>query len=63
MDKCAKKSFLEGIGSGRRIIHVRNKTNGSVVFRLYYISIKHGGPYVLHYHVPPNLKTHHVIKL
>lgn len=62
MVKSQNKYILEGAGSGGRIIQVRNKSNGSVVFRLDYFPIKHGGPYVLHYHVPPNLKEHHVIK-
>lgn len=52
---------LDGPGSGGRIIQVRNKKGGSVVFRLDYFPIKHGGDYYLHYHVPPNLKEHHII--
>lgn len=52
---------LDGPGSGGRIIQVRNKKGGSVVFRLDYFPVKHGGKNYLHYHVPPNLKEHHII--
>ncbi|WP_253957788.1 hypothetical protein [Metabacillus halosaccharovorans] len=53
--------ILEGAGGGGRIIQVRLKKGGSVVFRLDYFPIKTGGDNVLHYHVPPNLKTHHKV--
>lgn len=57
-----KNYILEGSGSGGRIIQVRNRKGGSVVFRLDYFPVKHGGKDYLHYHVPPNLSTHHIIK-
>ncbi|MCA1060305.1 hypothetical protein LCL96_15305 [Rossellomorea aquimaris] len=59
--KAPSTYILEGAGGGGRIIQVRLKKTGSVVFRLDYFPIKTGGSNVLHYHVPPNLKTHHKV--
>lgn len=56
----ANKYDLDGPGSGGRIIQVRYK-GGAPIFRLDFFPIKHGGPYTLHYHIPPNLNDHHVI--
>ncbi|WP_226620039.1 hypothetical protein [Cytobacillus firmus] len=55
------KYDLDGPGSGGRIIQLRKK-GSTTLFRLDYAPIKHGRDPVLHYHVPPNLKDHHVIK-
>ncbi|MFC4388287.1 hypothetical protein ACFOZ1_10790 [Gracilibacillus marinus] len=59
--KAPKTYILEGSGGGGRIIQVRLRKGGSVVFRLDYFPVKTGGKNVLHYHVPPNLKKHHTI--
>lgn len=56
--KAPQNRIIDGPGSGGRIIQVRSK---KPLFRLDYAPIKHGRPAVLHYHVPPNLKDHHVI--
>lgn len=55
------KYDLDGPGSGGRIIQLRKK-GSTTLFRLDYAPIKHGTPAVLHYHVPPDLKKHYVIK-
>ncbi|MCM3169666.1 hypothetical protein [Peribacillus frigoritolerans] len=46
--------------SGGRIIQVRLKSNSQPIFRLDYHYIDGKGPY-LHYHVSPNMKTHHFL--
>jgi RHS repeat-associated protein len=56
----ANKYDIDGPGGGGRIIQVRYK-GGSPIFRLDWYPVTTGGPYRLHYHVPPNLKTHHII--
>jgi RHS repeat-associated protein len=53
--------ILEGRGGGGRLIQVRYKKTGSVLFRLDWYPIKAGGPYTLHYHVPPNVNEHVVL--
>ena len=59
--KAPQNYIIDGPGSGGRIIQVRSKKTKKPLFRLDYAPIKHGRPAVLHYHVPPNLKDHHVI--
>jgi hypothetical protein len=54
--KAPSTYILEGAGGGGRIIQVRLKKTGAVVFRLDYFPIKTGGSNALHYHVPPILK-------
>ena len=59
--KAPNTYILEGAGGGGRIIQVRLRKTGAVVFRLDYFPIKTGGPNVLHYHIPPNLKNHYKV--
>ncbi|TYS58499.1 hypothetical protein FZC74_11865 [Sutcliffiella horikoshii] len=59
--KAPNTYILEGAGGGGRIIQVRLRKTGAVVFRLDYFPIKTGGPNVLHYHIPPNLKNHYEV--
>lgn len=59
--KEGKKYRIDGPASrGERLFQIRRGKN--IVFRLDYGSIKHGRPKVLHYHIPPNIKNHHVIR-
>lgn len=55
------KYDLDGPGSGGRIIQLRKK-GSTTLFRLDYAPIKHGTAPVLHYHVPPNLNAHYIIR-
>jgi RHS repeat-associated protein len=57
----SKNYILEGPGGGGRIVQVRNRKTGAVLFRLDYYPIKPGGPFILHYHTPPDINKHHVI--
>ncbi|WP_271725906.1 hypothetical protein [Bacillus paralicheniformis] len=59
--KAPSKYKIDGPGGGGRIIQVRLKSTGKPIFRLDYYPVKTGGPYKLHYHVPPNMKKHHII--
>ncbi|KAA6472275.1 hypothetical protein [Bacillus swezeyi] len=59
--KAPSKYKIDGPGGGGRIIQVRLKSSGKPIFRLDYFPVKSGGPYKLHYHVPPNMKKHHII--
>lgn len=59
--KAPGKYKIDGPGGGGRIIQVRLKSSGKPIFRLDYYPVKTGGPYKLHYHVPPNMKEHHII--
>ncbi|WP_307894475.1 hypothetical protein [Bacillus swezeyi] len=59
--KAPSKYKIDGPGGGGRIIQVRLKSSGKPIFRLDYYPVKTGGPYKLHYHVPPNMKKHHII--
>ncbi|MGD6993835.1 hypothetical protein [Sutcliffiella horikoshii] len=59
--KAPNTYILEGAGGGGRIIQVRLRKTGAVVFRLDYFPIKTGGPNVLHYHILPNLKNHYKV--
>lgn len=59
--KAPSKFTIDGPGGGGRIIQVRQKSNGSPIFRLDYYPVKTGGSFKLHYHVPPNMKDHHII--
>ncbi|WP_273124601.1 hypothetical protein [Bacillus weihaiensis] len=56
-----KTYILEGAAGGGRIIQVRLRKTGAVVFRLDYFRIKAGGNPVLHYHIPPNINDHHLV--
>ncbi|MFT0803199.1 hypothetical protein VSK90_18185 [Bacillus swezeyi] len=59
--KAPSKYKIDGPGGGGRIIQVRLKSSGKPIFRLDYYPVKTGGSYKLHYHVPPNMKKHHII--
>ncbi|MDE1362859.1 MULTISPECIES: hypothetical protein [Bacillus] len=59
--KAPGKYKIDGPGGGGRIIQVRLKSTGKPIFRLDYYPVKTGGSYKLHYHVPPNMKKHHII--
>ncbi|KAA6452719.1 hypothetical protein [Bacillus swezeyi] len=59
--KAPSKYKIDGPGGGGRIIQVRLKSSGKPIFRLDYYPVKSGGSYKLHYHVPPNMKKHHII--
>ena len=53
-------SYIIDGPSGGKIIQVRNKKTKQPIFRLDYHYIDGKGPY-LHYHVAPNMKTHHYL--
>ncbi len=55
----ASKFTIDGPGSGGRIVQVRYKKGGAVLFRLDFYPIKSGGPFTLHYHLEKN--TEHLV--
>lgn len=57
----ASKFTMDGPGSGGRIVQVRYRKGGSVLFRLDFYPVRSGGPFTLHYHVGPNTNNHNVI--